>query len=83
MGRPAGLWVLKETMTDDTTSAQITQLQQQQALFTQIVAAQLQGRWVGADSAEALLYALNPNLTGTLTLDPPITESDAETLPKG
>lgn len=69
-------------MSTDDTQALITQLQAQQALFTQIVAAQLQGKWVGADSAEALLYALNPNLTGTLTLDPPITESDAESLPK-
>lgn len=68
---------------NDDTAALIAQLQQQQAIFTQIVAAQLQGRWTGADSAEALLYALNPNLTGTLTLDPPVTESDVETLPKG
>lgn len=70
-------------MTDTETQALITQLQAQQALFTQIVAAQLQGRWVGADSAEALLYALNPSLTGTLELDPPVTESDVESLPKG
>ena len=62
--------------------AQITQLQQQQALFTQIIAAQLEGHWTGEASAEALLYALNPNLTGTLQLDPPITESDTESLPK-
>jgi hypothetical protein len=67
----------------DELAAQITQLQQQQAIFTQIVAAQLQGRWSGADSAEALLYALNPNLTGTLELDIPVTESDVESLPKG
>lgn len=70
-------------MSQDDTAAAIAQLQAQQALFTQIVAAQLQGRWIGADSAEALLYALNPNLTGTLELDPPVTESDVETLPKG
>lgn len=69
-------------MTDET-SVLIAQLQQQQALFTQIVVAQLEGRWSGAESAEALLYALNPNLTGTLTLDIPVTESDVETLPKG
>jgi hypothetical protein len=67
----------------DELAAQITQLQQQQALFTQIVAAQLEGKWTGEASAEALLYALNPNLTGTLTLDIPVTESDVETLPKG
>lgn len=59
------------------TAAQIAQLQQQQALFTQIIAQQLQGKWTGADSAEALLYALNPNLTGTLDLDPPVTQSEA------
>jgi hypothetical protein len=64
-------------------TAQVAQLQQQQALFTQIVAAQLEGKWTGEASAEALLYALNPNLTGTLTLDVPITESEAESLPKG
>lgn len=71
-----------KTVTDET-SVLIAQLQQQQALFTQIVVAQLEGRWSGAESAEALLYALNPNLTGTLTLDIPVTESDVETLPKG
>lgn len=60
------------------TDALITQLQQQQALFTQIIKAQLEGRWVGADSAEALLYALDPNMTGTLTLNTPITESEYE-----
>jgi len=54
-----------------------------QAIFTQIVAQQLQGKWTGDGSAEALLYALDPNLTGTLALDPPITESEAESLPKG
>lgn len=61
-------------MTDET--AQITQLQQQQALFTQIIKAQLEGRWSGADSAEALLYALDPNITGTLNLDTPVTHSE-------
>jgi hypothetical protein len=61
-------------------NAQITQLQQQQAIFTRIIAAQLQGKWDGADSAEALLYALDPNLTGTLTLDIPVLESE---VPKG
>lgn len=70
-------------MSTDDTAALITQLQQQQALFTQIVVAQLEGRWSGAESAEALLYALNPGLTGTLTLDVPITESEAADLPKG
>lgn len=57
-------------------NAQITQLQQQQALFTRIIAAQLQGIWTGADSAEAYLYALDPALTGTLTLDIPVLESE-------
>ena len=54
----------------------ITQLQQQQALFTQIVSAQLQGKWAGEASAEAFLYALDPNIQGTLALDVPVTESE-------
>lgn len=61
-------------MTDS--MAQITQLQQQQALFTQIIKAQLEGKWTGAESAEAFLYALDPNITGTLTLDTPVTHSE-------
>lgn len=56
--------------------ALITQLQQQQALFTQIVKAQMEGRWTGADSVEALLYALDPNMTGTLSPDIPVTQSE-------
>ena len=62
---------------------QITQLQQQQALFTQALKAALEGRWTGESSVEALLYALDPNMTGTLKLDLPVTESDVEQLPKG
>lgn len=65
------------------TAAQIAQLQQQQQIFTRIIAQQLQGLWTGADSAEAWLYALDPNLTGTLALDPPVTQSEAEDSPKG
>jgi len=68
-------------VTDQT--ALITQLQQQQALFTQIIKAQLEGRWNGADSAEAYLYALDPNMTGTLVLDIPVTESEYQQPPKG
>jgi hypothetical protein len=60
------------------TDALIAQLQTQQALFTQALVAMLNGKWVGADSVEALTYALNPNLTGTLQLDPPVTQSEAE-----
>lgn len=60
--------------TDDA-SAQIAQLQQQQALFTQALKATLEGRWVGAESVEALLYALDPHIQGTVTPDPPVTES--------
>lgn len=62
----------------DDPTALITQLQQQQALFTQIVKAQLEGRWTGANSAEALLYALDPNMTGTLSFDTPVTQSEYE-----
>lgn len=61
----------------------IAQLQQQQAIFTQIIKAQLEGKWTGADSAEALLYALDPNLTGTVIIDKPVTESEYEQPPKG
>ena len=70
-------------MEDSNTQAMITQLQQQQALFTQSLKAMLEGRWTGADSAEALLYALDPNMTGTLNLDKPVTESEAAEAPKG
>ena len=68
-------------MTD--TDAQIAQLQAQQALFTQSLVAMLNGNWTGAGSVEALTYALDPGLQGTLTLDPPVTQSEAESLPKG
>ena len=65
------------------TEAQITQLQQQQAIFTQIIAQQLQGVWTVEGSVEALLYALNPNFQGTLSLDVPVTQTELETeIPK-
>lgn len=60
------------------TESQVTQLQQQQALFTQALKAMLEGKWTGDQSVEAYLYALDPNMTGTLTLDTPITESEYE-----
>lgn len=53
----------------------ITQLQQQQMLFTQALKAMLEGRWVGENSVEAYLYALDPQFIDTLDLDIPITES--------
>jgi len=62
---------------------EITQLQQQQSLFTAALAAAVQGKWTGEGSVEAFLYALDPGLQGTLNLDPPLTESDADSLPKG
>lgn len=64
------------------TDSQITQLQQQQALTIQALAALLQGRSVGANSMEAFLYAIDPALQGTLNLDPPVAESQLEQLPK-
>jgi hypothetical protein len=65
------------------TAAQINLLQQQQALFTQIVKDMLEGKWAGgADTAEALLYALDPNMTGTLSLDTPVTQSEYSEPPK-
>lgn len=64
-------------------TAQITQLQQQQALFTQALQAAIEGRWVGADSVEAYLYALNPNAQGTVNPDVPVVHSEYEQPPKG
>jgi len=62
---------------------EITQLQQQQALFTQALKAMLEGRWAaGPDTVEAFLYALDPGMTGTLSLDIPVTESEATEPPK-
>lgn len=62
---------------------QITQLQQQQALFTQALKAMLEGKWAaGPDTVEAYLYALDPAMTGTLSLDTPVTESELEEAPK-
>lgn len=57
---------------------QITQLQNQQALQTQAFINALEGRWTGANSVEAILYALNPSLEGTLQPDPPVTQSEYE-----
>jgi hypothetical protein len=66
----------------DDQNAQITQLQQQQALFTQAMQSMIEGRWTGVDSVEAYLYALNPNAEGSLNPDTPVTHSEAENLPK-
>ena len=65
------------TYSDDV-SAQVTQLQQQQMLFTQALKAAVEGRWVGAESVEAYLYALDPNMQGTVTPDPPVLDSEYE-----
>lgn len=62
----------------DDTAAQVTQLQQQQAIFTQALKAAVEGRWVGASSVEAFLYALDPNMQGSVTPDPPVLESEYE-----
>ena len=60
-------------MTEEEALARIVQLENQQALMTQALAAALSGQWVGAPpSVEAFLYAINPNLQGTLVLDPPV-----------
>ena len=65
-------------------SPEITQLQQQQALFTQALKAMLEGRWdAGPDTVEAFLYALDPGITGTLSLDTPVTQSEFVQPPKG
>ena len=66
------------TEDDEETNARLTQLENQQALVTQALIAALQGQWVGAPpSVEAFLYALNPTLQGTLTLDPPVVPGSA------
>ena len=62
----------------DDQAAQITQLQQQQALLTQALAAAVSGKWVGAGSVEGFLYALDPGLQGTITPDPPVLDSEYE-----
>lgn len=64
------------TQYSDDQTAQITTLQQQQALFTQALKAAVEGHWTGAGSVEAFLYALDPNLQGTVTPDVPVTESE-------
>jgi hypothetical protein len=71
-------------MTDES-EAQITQLQQQQALFTQALRAMLEGAWKGgASTVEAYLYALDPNFQGNIDFDIPVTESEYITdSPKG
>lgn len=65
-----GIEELAETY-EDTLQARITQLETQQGLFTQALIAALEGRWTGANSVEAFLYALNPTLQGQLEVDPP------------
>jgi hypothetical protein len=66
------------TAYSDDQAAQIVQLQQQQGLFTQALKAAVEGRWVGAGSVEAFLYALDPNLQGNVTPDPPVLDSEYE-----
>ena len=68
--------------TEEELNAQIAQLQQQQALTVSALAALIQGRSVGADSMEAYLYAIDPALQGTLSLDPPVAESQLPEPPK-
>jgi len=59
-------------MTESDQDPRVTQLQQQQGLMTQALVAALEGRWQGAGSVEAFLYALDPSLQGQLTPDPPV-----------
>lgn len=67
-------------MSEETQNSEITQLQTQQMLFTQALKAMLEGRWVGENSVEAYLYALDPTMVDTLDLDIPVTESGEENL---
>jgi hypothetical protein len=69
--------------TDNEEDAQINQLQTQQSLFTAALKAMLEGRWVGENSVEAHLYALDPNMIDTIDYDIPITESSENEDPKG
>jgi len=66
----------------EVTMDQITQLQNQQGLQTQALVNALEGRWVGANSVEAIIYALNPGLQGQLTPDPPVLTSEYDQAPK-
>jgi hypothetical protein len=63
-------------MTEDELQAAVTTLQQQQAMFTQALCAALAGRWTGEGSVEAHLYALDPDLFGTLDVDAPVVQSE-------
>jgi len=71
------------TAYDSDQDARITQLQQQQALFTQAMRAMLEGNWMaGPSTVEAYLYALDPNMQGKLVLDVPVSQSELEEPPK-
>jgi hypothetical protein len=59
-------------------SAELDQLRAQQQLLTDSLAKMLQGQWVGFPSVEANLYALDPNMQGSVTPDPPVTDSEYE-----
>jgi len=64
-------------LTPDQISARLTQLENQQALLTQALAAALQGNWTGAGSVEAFLYAISPRMQGQVQANPPTYASDA------
>jgi hypothetical protein len=53
-------------MDEDALTNELRLLQRQQALQTRAIRAYIEGRVVGADSAEAWLYALDPSLQGQL-----------------
>jgi hypothetical protein len=59
------------TMTEQEVNARLAQLENQQALLTQALAAALEGRWTGAGSVEAFLFAIDPNLQGQVKTNPP------------
>jgi len=58
-------------ITEETTQAQITQLQQQQSFLTRAMKAACEARWTGEDSVEAWLYAIDPTLQGQIQPNPP------------
>jgi hypothetical protein len=59
------------SMTDDQLSARLTQLENQQALLTQALAAALEGKWTGPGSVEGYLYAISPSMQGNVQANPP------------
>ncbi len=61
--------------------ARIGLLREQQAAITQALVAMDEGRWVGEDSVEAWLLALNPTFEGQLRARPPLYDGKVDIPP--